>query len=123
MRCVRMAGRIRYSLGMTRLLRNTLKWVFLPFILVFSGVTHMSRTDGIYVDLTTCTIMPTSVELHSKVLLNGVTRKDMRGLPKCVLQEEKKKRSDVIAAHGTVQAAVLKMTAYFRTLWLLVSMT
>ncbi len=31
----------------------------------------------------------------------------MRGLPKCVLQEEKKKRSDCLAVRGTVNAAVL----------------
>ena len=31
----------------------------------------------------------------------------MCGLPKCVLQEEKKKRSDVLAVCGTVKSAVL----------------
>lgn len=65
---------------------------------------HICGLDNLYNSTKFCRV----AYVHSKVLLNGVTRKGMRGLPKCVLQEEKKKRSDVLAARGTVKAAVLK---------------
>jgi Transposase IS4 len=42
-----------------------------------------------------------------KVLIAGVTRKGMRGLPHSVLQEEVKTRSDQIKVRGTVKAAIL----------------
>ena len=45
--------------------------------------------------------------VHSKVLINGVTRVGMRGLPKSVIQEVKKKKSDIAGVRGTVKAAVL----------------
>ena len=45
---------------------------------------------------------------NSKVLVNGVTRKGMRGLPKCVLQDEVVLRSAQINVRGTVKAAVLE---------------
>ena len=64
---------------------------------------HICGLDNLYNSAKFCRV----AFVHSKVLLNGVTRKGMRGLPKCVLQEEKKKRSDVLAVRGTVKAAVL----------------
>jgi hypothetical protein len=65
---------------------------------------HICGLDNLYNSAKFCRV----AYVHSKVLLNGVTRKGKHVLPKCVLQEEKKKRSDVLAARGTVKAAVLK---------------
>ena len=46
---------------------------------------------------------------HKKqVRISGPTRKSGRGLPKCVLQEEKTSPSDIRAVRGTVKAAVLE---------------
>lgn len=42
-----------------------------------------------------------------KVMVSGVTRKGMRGLPKCVIQEEQKSQKDQRKTRGTVKAAVL----------------
>jgi Transposase IS4/SAP domain len=44
----------------------------------------------------------------NKVLIAGVTRKGMRGLPQCVMQEEAKNRSDQLKVRGTVKAAILE---------------
>jgi hypothetical protein len=44
---------------------------------------------------------------HS-ILVAGVTRKGMRGLPSCVLQEEKSNKKDQMRVRGTVKAAILK---------------
>ena len=42
-----------------------------------------------------------------KVLIAGVARKGMRGIPACVLQDEVKSPKDLLVARGTVKAAVL----------------
>ena len=42
-----------------------------------------------------------------KIRISGPTRKSGRGLPKCVIQEEKKNPSEIRAVRGTVKAAVL----------------
>ena len=44
---------------------------------------------------------------HS-VLVAGVARKGMRGVPSCVLQEEKSSKKDQMKVRGTVKAAILK---------------
>jgi Transposase IS4/SAP domain len=44
----------------------------------------------------------------NKVLIAGVTRKGLRGLPNCVMQEEVKTRSDQLKVRGTVKAAILE---------------
>jgi hypothetical protein len=47
--------------------------------------------------------------LHAfKVLISGVTRKSMRGLPSCIMQEEVKTRSQQLKVRGTVKAAILE---------------
>ena len=42
-----------------------------------------------------------------KVLIAGVARKRMWGIPACVLQDEVKSPKDLLAVRGTVKAAVL----------------
>ena len=42
-----------------------------------------------------------------KIRISGPTRKSGRGLPSCVLQEEKKTPNEIRAVRGTVKAAVL----------------
>ena len=42
-----------------------------------------------------------------KVLIAGVARKGMRGIPACVMEDEVKQPKDLLAAQGTVKAAVL----------------
>ena len=43
-----------------------------------------------------------------KVLISGVIRKDNRGVPSIIYQEEKKSKSGKIDARNTIKAAVLK---------------
>ena len=43
-----------------------------------------------------------------KVMVGGVTRKGMRGIPKCVVQEEQLSKKNQDAVRGTTKAAVLK---------------
>jgi hypothetical protein len=46
--------------------------------------------------------------LHKmKVCVSGVTRKGMRGLPDCVLQDEAKNKKMQMKVRGTVKAALL----------------
>jgi hypothetical protein len=42
-----------------------------------------------------------------KVCVSGVTRKGMRGLPSCVLQDEAKNKKEQMKVRGTVKAAIL----------------
>ena len=50
--------------------------------------------------------------------------RNARGLPKCILQEEKKKRSAVLAVRGTVKRQLsYAMILNSQILWLQVSMT
>jgi hypothetical protein len=44
---------------------------------------------------------------HS-ILVAGVARKGMRGVPSCVLHEEKSNKKDQMKVRGTVKAAILK---------------
>ena len=44
---------------------------------------------------------------RNKIRISGPMRKSGRGLPKCVLQEEKTSPAEIRAVHGTVKAAVL----------------
>ena len=66
---------------------------------------HQCAMDNLYNSATFC---KRAYNHSKKVLVHGVTRKGMRGIPACVTQEEQKKRSDQVAARGTVKAAVLK---------------
>ena len=45
---------------------------------------------------------------RNKVLVSGVCRTGMRGVPQCVLQKEVDKKDDVVSVRGTVKAAVLE---------------
>ena len=47
-------------------------------------------------------------EHENKVRIVGVTRKKSRGLPKCVVQEEMKNKTEVRSVQGTVKTVVLK---------------
>ena len=44
----------------------------------------------------------------NKVRISGPTQKSGRGLPQCVLQEEKTSPLEICQVHGTVKAAVLE---------------
>ena len=61
--------------------------------------------------LTTCTCRQSLQKQHliipKKVLIAGVARKDMRGIPACVLQDKVMSPKDLLAARGTGKAAVL----------------
>ena len=43
-----------------------------------------------------------------KILAHGVARKGLRGIPKCVMQDELKNRTEQLLVRGTVKAAVLE---------------
>ena len=45
---------------------------------------------------------------EQKIQISGPTQKSGRGLPSCVLQEEKKTPNEIHAVRGTVKAAVLE---------------
>jgi hypothetical protein len=45
---------------------------------------------------------------QNQVLIAGVTRIGMKGLPQLVMQEEVKTKSAQISAHGTVKEAILE---------------
>jgi len=64
---------------------------------------HVCGVDNLYTSAKFCRVS----YVKAKVLLNGVTRTGSRGLPKSVLQDTKKKKSDILLARGTVKAAVL----------------
>ena len=66
---------------------------------------HQCAMDNLYNSATFC---KRAFNHKWKVLCHGVTRKGMRGLPSCVIQEEEKSRARQIAVRGTVKAAVLK---------------
>ncbi len=66
---------------------------------------HRVGLDNPYMSARFCK----EVYIHpSKVLLHGVTRKGGRGLPVCVIQEEKERPEDKAKARGTVKLAVLE---------------
>ena len=66
---------------------------------------HQCAMDNLYNSATFC---KKAYNHPQKVLVHGVARKGMRGVPACVLQEEMKNRKDQIKVRGTVKAAVLK---------------
>jgi hypothetical protein len=66
---------------------------------------HRCQMDNLYMSAK----FARAAYLHrQKVLIAGVTRKGMRGLPKAVIQEEVKSRRDQLQVRGTVKAAVLE---------------
>ena len=66
---------------------------------------HNCWLDNLYMSAKLAKI---SFTHKNKVMVSGVTRKSGRGIPFCVLQEEKKLKRDIIKVCGTVKAAVLK---------------
>ena len=64
---------------------------------------HVCGVDNLYTSAKFCRVS----YVKAKVLLNGVTRTGSRGLPKSVLQDAKVRRLEILAARGTVKAAVL----------------
>ena len=65
---------------------------------------HICGMDNLYNSATFCRAAYT----HKKrVMVHGVTRKGMRGLPKCVIQQEVLNRKRQLQVRGTVKAAVL----------------
>jgi hypothetical protein len=44
----------------------------------------------------------------NKVKIHGVVRRHNRGIPSCVLQEDKTRKADIKAARGTLKAAILR---------------
>jgi len=44
----------------------------------------------------------------NQVKIHGVVRHHNRGVPSCVLQEDKNRKEDIKAARGTLKAAILK---------------
>ena len=65
---------------------------------------HICGMDNLYNSAAFCKHAYTH---KNKVKVHGVTRKGMRGIPKCVKQEELSNKQDQLNARGTVTAAVL----------------
>ena len=66
---------------------------------------HHCAMDNLYNSAAFCKAAFT----HShKVLVHGVTRKGMRGIPECVKQEEEECKKKQLKVRGTVKVAVLK---------------
>ena len=66
---------------------------------------HICGMDNLYNSAAFCK----HAYMHErKVKVHGVTRKGMRGIPKCVAQEEQKNKKLQILAQGTVKVAVLR---------------
>lgn len=66
---------------------------------------HECAMDNLYNSATFC---KAAVNHPRKVRTHGVARKGMRGVPKCVTQEEVKNKKKQIEVRGTVKAAVLE---------------
>ena len=66
---------------------------------------HQCAMDNLYNSVNFC---KRAYNHEKKVLVHGVTRKGMRGIPKCVIQEEVKSKKGQIEVRGTTKCAVLK---------------
>ena len=66
---------------------------------------HVCGMDNLYNSTTFC---KRAWNHTKKVKVHGVTRKGMRGIPSCVVQNEEKARKKQLMVRGTTKAAVLK---------------
>ena len=66
---------------------------------------HQCGMDNLYNSASNCR----ASYLHpKKVLVHGVARKGMRGIPACVRQDEVQNKKNQLLVRGTVKAAVIK---------------
>lgn len=61
--------------------------------------------DNLYLSAAFC---KQGINHPKKVMISGVTRKEIRGVPECVKQEVVANRKEQVKVRGTVKAAVLQ---------------
>ena len=66
---------------------------------------HVCGMDNLY---NSVTFFKRAWNHKRKLKVHGVTRKGMRGVPGCVVQEEQKSRKKQLEVRGTTKAAILK---------------
>ena len=66
---------------------------------------HVCDMENLYNSVTFC---KGAWNHKRKLKVHGVTRKGMRGIPGCVVQEEKKSRKKQLEVRGTTKSAILK---------------
>lgn len=70
-----------------------------------SDTYHHCAMDNLYNSAAFC---KAAFNHPMKILAHGVARKGLRGIPKCVMQDEVKNRTEQLLVRGTVKAAVLE---------------
>ena len=66
---------------------------------------HVCGMDNLY---NSVTFFKREWNHKSKLKVHGVTRKGVRGIPECVVQEEKKSRKKQLEVRRTTKAEILK---------------
>lgn len=77
----------------------------LALLLKLKGRHYTIGMDNLFMSAKLCRV---ALQCKSKVMLHGVTRPSMRGIPQCVKQKEVSKKSELEQVRHTVKAAVLR---------------